>query len=173
MGRQSSYLLHSWLKHILKFQPLEDLYPFLSCVLHGHRHHFQMQDLSFSHYKHLEQLECWTFSGKHIYWMVVQKPSICLTCYFLHTRQPVPIKIKWSLAKYPTRGFSGPNSLAPHMVSSHSVYIEHNFDVLTEHSTVVFALTPKLKKKSYKRCSEFGGLHFYHSLHSNLCSVIK
>lgn len=170
MGRQSTYLLHSWLKHILRFQPLEDLYPFLSCVLHGYRHHFQMQDLSFSH---LEQLERWMFSGKHIYRMVVQKPSICPTCYFLHTGQPVPIKIKLSLAKYPTSNFSGPNSLAPHTVSNHSVYIEHNFDVLTEHSTVLFTLTPKLEKNSYKRFSKFGGLHFCHNLHSNLCSVIK
>lgn len=37
------------LKHLLKFQPLEDICPFFSWILPGHRHHFQVQDLSFYH----------------------------------------------------------------------------------------------------------------------------
>lgn len=59
------------------------LYPFF-CVLHGHRHHFQKQDLFLSKCKIIKQLEpqISDLPGKYPYQRVMQEPSICLTCYF-------------------------------------------------------------------------------------------
>lgn len=100
--------------------------------------------LLFSHYKSLKQLEPWVagFSGNHPYQMVVQDPSICLTCYFPHTKQPVPIKIKWSLTEYPTSCFSGLNSLAPRTRYQTTPYIQST--ILICWLNAVWCLSPCL-----------------------------
>lgn len=63
----------------------------------------------------LKQLDSWLsdFSGKHLYQMALSEPSVCLTCYFPHTQQPAPVKIKGSLTAYHTSCFSDPNRSAP------------------------------------------------------------